>query len=119
MHSLSEIKSGEWPPQPPTTATIDAPTRYQALWCTVPGTRDAQYYRCKEADREGYLAIRGSRIHLYEEDGDVCRIHGVAPITKGHRLYVRCTGPQGNGEVKVDLWLDARGRLHLEQTWQK
>ena len=71
----------------------------------------AQYHHCRRATDEDYLEIRGDRINLFEGEFD-CRINGVASIAKGHRLHVRC---RDIALVKVDLWLDARGRLHLNE----
>jgi hypothetical protein len=103
--------AGELVPLPrprPFTATMDAATQYRGLWCSVPKT-SAQYYHCRRATDEGYLEIRGARINLFEGEFD-CRINGVASTAKGHRLYVRCGDV---ALVKVDLSLDARGRLHF------
>jgi TonB family protein len=92
-------------------AGAEVPAQYRGLWCEA---RDGTYYRCREATSEGYQHIHRDRIKLSEE-GD-CHITAVTPTTKGHRLRVYC--PPGVLPVPpehVNLRLDARGRLHLDQ----
>ena len=87
------------------------PAQYRGLWCEA---RDGTYYRCREATSESSRLIRRDGFNITEE-GD-CRVNAVTPIAKGHRLRMRCTGTSDEPElVDVNLRLDARGRLHLDQ----
>jgi hypothetical protein len=91
-------------------AGAEVPAQYRGLWCEA---RDGAYYRCREANSEGYQHIRRDHIKLSEE-GD-CRIIAVTPTAKGHRLRVYCPpGVLPDPPEHVNLRLDARGRLHLD-----
>ena len=91
-------------------AGAEVPAQYRGLWCEA---RDGTYYRCREATSEGYRHIRRDRIKLSEE-GD-CPVTAVTPTTKGHRLRVNChPDVLPDPPEHVNLRLDARGRLHLD-----
>jgi hypothetical protein len=90
----------------------EVPAQYRGLWCD--GSKG--YYRCREATSESYLHIRRDRINLFEEAD--CRITGVMPIAKGHRLRVDCP-PADLRPTHLNLRLDANGRLHrYGDKWQ-
>jgi hypothetical protein len=92
-------------------ASAEIPAQYRGLWChTLKGP--FYYYRCREANAEGYLQInRRHHLHLGEDDSgyDDCDLIAIKPNAKGHRLYVACE----KGPADVDLRLDSRGHLHI------
>ena len=92
-------------------AAAEVPAQYRGLWCSVPRTDGTRYYRCRHATGEDSREIRRDGFNIFEE-GD-CRINTVTRTAKGHRLRVTCRGgPSDIEPERVDLWFDARGRLH-------
>ena len=91
-------------------AAAEVPAQYRGLWCEA---RDGTYYRCRKATSESSRLIRRDGFNITEEPD--CRVNAVTPITKGHRLRMRCTETSDEPElVDVNLRVDARGRLHLD-----
>jgi hypothetical protein len=87
----------------------EVPAHYRGIWCSVPGN-STSYYRCREATGEDSIYIRRDLIYISEEGG--CRVTAVTPTAKGHRLRVYCPDVLPKPPEYIDLWLDARGRLH-------
>jgi hypothetical protein len=93
----------------------EVPAQYRGLWCEPRegiNYSGNTYYRCRKATSEGYQQIWRDRIKLDEENN--CRVIGVRPTAKGHRLSVDCpsTGTSfPNPPKHFDLRLNTRGRL--------
>jgi hypothetical protein len=87
------------------------PVKYRGLWCF---NKNATYlYRCREANDESYQYIGRNDMKISEEGS--CPIIVVKPTAKGHRVSVDCPpGVASDPPKYTDLWLDARGRLHMK-----
>jgi hypothetical protein len=100
----------------------DVPAKYRRTWCTdLKHQGSERYYPCRQANAEGSPAIERNRIWVDEENA--CPITGIFRTAKGHRLRVQCPPSQtyaGGRPPKsvqyVELWIDARGNLHMQWT---
>jgi hypothetical protein len=94
------------------TQPVVVPAQYRGLWCF--NKKVTYLYRCRQANDESYQNIGRNRMKVDEENS--CPIIAVKPTAKGHRLSWKCP-PNVEAYVpppgSVDLWLDARGRLHM------
>jgi hypothetical protein len=88
--------------------SAEVPAQYRGLWCwSMRGTGPGHRCRDKEIN-DSSRAIGRDYIDLIEANENDCTVVAVKRRAKGHRLYVACN----DGPVDVDLWLDARKRLH-------
>jgi hypothetical protein len=89
---------------------VVVPAKYRGLWCS--NTNGTKLYRCRQANNESYQSIGRDRIKIDEENS--CLISAIRPTAKGHRLSVDCPPNVPYPPKHIDLWLDTRGRLHME-----
>jgi hypothetical protein len=96
--------------------SAEVPAQYRGLWC-FPDIKNIKnstpLYRCRKANDESYQYVGRDSIKV-DEEGD-CPIAAVRPTAKGHRLTLGCPPDRVSESPKyIDLWLDRRGRLHLD-----
>lgn len=95
-------------------AELYIPQKYRGIWCSVI-RNDAPdvYRRCRVPDSEDNIEVRADRISVgTEENWELCGIGIGWPTKKGHAFTVGC--PKGKFSLQMELWLDARGRLHVK-----
>ena len=97
-------------------AEMYIPQKYRGLWCSISGI---SYYRCdKNPNSEDSITISAERISVgTEENWELCGIGIGWPTKKGHIFTVGC--PKKKISLGVALWLDTRGRLHIEYSESK
>jgi hypothetical protein len=101
---------------PSSAAGVNVPAQYRGLWCF--NKKATQLSRCREANDESYQYIGRNSMKMSEE-GE-CPITSVTPTANGHRVRVRCpSGIDPNPPEHIDLWLDARGHLHIKGHYPK
>jgi hypothetical protein len=95
--------------------SVEVPAKYRGLWCfpNIKNIKDnTPLYRCREANDESCQYIGRNRMKIDEEND--CPIIAIKPTAKGHRLIVGCPPDVPYPPKHVDLWLDARGHLHMQ-----
>jgi hypothetical protein len=90
---------------------VAVPAKYRGLWCFPNIKGNTPLYRCRKANDESYQYIGRNSMKIDEENN--CPITAVKPTAKGHRLSVDCPPNVPYPPKHIDLWLDARGRLHM------
>jgi hypothetical protein len=92
--------------------SIVIPAKYRGLWCYPNIKNNTPPYRCRKANDESYEYIGRDSIKVNEESS--CPIAAIRTTAKGHRLSVDCPPNVPYPPKRIDLWLDTRGRLHME-----
>jgi hypothetical protein len=92
--------------------SVEVPKQYRGQWCYIDIQNDRAFRRCRKSNGEGAPAITREVLYLGEPDSvdEACRVVSVKPTAKGHRASVESCG----NSKAIDLWLDARGHLHID-----